>query len=220
MTAKVKPLLYDSIGNPLTSGLLSDEDIQVLKDTEENRDKQLADSGLAKFKLEVLFSKNFSLNAPNAGMLSFWESGTKLHGGGDTIMHICPGKKLKKSDCEAFIPDTSHGLGFLICPHCHTQWEGEDVFGQLLFKLPLPKWAEVLHRYYLKLGGNVDLVMKYYPGSIREASGKEQINELRGEELGKVRGKRVRKVYPLANIIKDTSAGADLERRILDFLRS
>ena len=213
-------ITYSDIANPLAQRPLSEDELDAVRKKQEVLDKLLAEAGKAKFKIEVLFSKNFSLHKTVAGAISFWESGTKLHGGGDAIMHICPGKKLGRSDCDAFIPDPSHGLGFLVCPRCLQLWDGEQVYGQVLYRLPLQRWADVLEGFYLKLQGNADLVMKRYPGSLRQAAENEQKKQQFGESLGEVRGSRQSIVYPLANIIKDTSAGASLNGRILAFLRS
>jgi len=72
-----------------------------------------------------------------------------------------------------------------------------------------------------RLGLNCDVRIKYNYDDIRDASRKEQEKNMHSELLDKVRSRerRVVKVYPLAHIIKDTSAGADLYGRILAFLR-
>jgi hypothetical protein len=88
------------------------------------------------------------------------------------------------------------------------------------FRLSPKKWADVLHRYYVQLGGNADLVLNTMPQRLRVAAEKEQSRQMGGELLGRVRGKRTKLVYTLANLIKDTSAGAGLHDRILAFLRA
>jgi len=187
---------------------------------DKERTKWLDGEVLAKYKLEVLFGRGRSASGAIAGALTFWESGTALHGGGDTAMHVCPGKSKGVNDCDAFIPDTAHGIGFLVCPKCQRQWRPEDVHGQLLLRLPLSKWADVVYRYFVQLEGRVDLVLKYYPESLITVAHAEQEKQLHGERFGTVRGKRSILVYPMKNLIKDTSAGASAHSRILAWLRA
>lgn len=208
------------LSNPLMQGPMSAEEVERLRKKQEAMDKLLAEEGKGKYKIELLLGQGRSAMKPIAGIMTFWESGTKLHGGGDTVMHICPGKSLKYNDCEAFIPDQSHGLGFLICPKCLKRWEGAQVFGQVAAKLDYGGWADKLLHYYQVLGHNADLVLKYYPDSLRNAALLEQGVQRQGEEFGKVRGKRHKLVYPQAHIIKDTSNGADLRKQILRFLKA
>jgi hypothetical protein len=199
---------------------MSDEEVEVLKNKQLAVDKLLADYGAAKYKVEIMFSRDYSMQRPSVGVITFWESGAKLHGGGDSSLYLCPGKTLKRNECTKFIPYQAQGMGILICPHCHVQWKGEEAIGQLLFRLSIQKWAEVLLYYYHSLECNVDLVMKYYPGSLISATEKEQNKQQFGEQFGKVRGKRAKRVYPLSHIIKDTSSGADLYGRFLAFLKA
>jgi hypothetical protein len=218
--ANATPLTYADVANPLAQGVLSESELAVIEAKKKALDKVFQEAGKAKYKVEVMFSKDFSLQKPSVGAVTFWESGAKLHGGGDAGMHICPGKKLGVSNCEAFITDAGHGLDFLVCPSCHQQWRGDQVYGQVLARLSVGKWADVLLSYFHKLQGDVDLCMKYYPGSLREASGKEQARQRFGEELDTVRNQRQIRVYPMKNIIKDISSGADLRGRILAFLKA
>lgn len=208
------PLLELQSSDPF----MSEEEREVLRQQKEALDRLLDDSQLAKYKIEILFGKGFAPSKPSAGVVSFWESGSKFHGGGDTIMHICPGKHLGKNNCEAFIGDEHHGYGNLICPECHSVWEGEQVIGQLLFRLTAAGWASVVLRYYMKLKMRADIYVKYHSEDIRNAAAREQAQQRMGEDLQAARRKRYPRIYPLRNIIKDTNAGADLERRFLAFL--
>lgn len=196
------------------------EEKEVLEKKQAALDKLLEEHNIAKYKIEILFAKDYSPSKPSAGVMSFWESGSKLHGGGDAILHMCPGKDLGKNNCEGFIPDASHGYGFLVCPGCQEMWQGEQVAGQLAFRLMAKDWAKVVLRYYQKLEMKADIYVKYHPGDIRTAAAKEQAKQYMGELLLSARRSRRRRIYPLANIIKDTSAGADLEGRFLAFLRA
>jgi hypothetical protein len=199
---------------------MSKEDRDAFEAKKKALDALLDDKELAKYKIEIMFGKDFSPNKPSSGAVSFWESGSKFHGGGDTLLHFCPGKKKGVNNCEGFIPDHSHGFGFLVCPNCHKSWDGDDVWGQVLARLDAQGWASLVLKYYRKLEMRADIVIKYHPESLRAAAQLEQEKQRMGSDLSKARNKRVSAVYPLKNIIKDTSAGADLEGRFLAFIRA
>lgn len=210
------PLLDIAPSNPF----LSKKDKEAVESKKSALDKLLEDKGLAKYKIDLLFGRNFRLSEPSAGALSFFESGNKLHGGGDTIIHFCPGKGLGRSDCEAPILDGGHGYGFLICPECHTAWQGEQVFGQILARLTPAGWAKLVLKYFLKFGMKADIRIKYHPDDLRSAAMREQNKQKMGDDLNAVRAKRATRIYKLSALIKDTNAGADLEGRILAFIRA
>jgi hypothetical protein len=203
-----------------TNPFMSEEEKQALEQKKTALDKLLEDNNLAKYKIEIMFGKGYAPSKPSHGAVSFWESGSKFHGGGDTIMHMCPGKDLKVSNCEGFIPDGSHGYGFLVCPSCHHPWEGEQVSGQILCRLTAQGWAKLVLKYFMRLEMKADIYVKYHPEDIRSAAAIEQSKQHMGEILLGARRSRRPRIYPLKNIIKDTSAGADLEGRFLAFLRA
>ena len=213
----IKPVLADlAPSNPFMTA----EEKEAVEQKKAALDKLLEAKDLAKYKIELLFGRGFSLHKPSHGGASFWESGNKLHGGGDTIMHMCPGKSLKVNDCEAFIPDTSHGYGFLVCPRCGRSWNGEQVYGQILARLTIQDWTKLVVKYFKKLEMRADIYVKYHPDDIRSAAALEQGKQHMGEILQGARKSRRPRIYPLKNIIKDMNAGADLEDRILAFLRA
>jgi len=199
---------------------LSEEEELSLKKRMAAMDKLLEEKGLAKYKLEIMFERKRSIVAPTFGIMSFWESGTKLHGGGDTRVYICAGKAQKKSDCEAFIPDASTGYGHLVCPECRTVWQGPEVTGEIGARLTMQNWAVLLHKYFMRMGGNADIYMKYPKHDIRVLASVEQQKQLGGEELAKLRRDQQRCIYPLKNILKDVSSGADLLTKFYAFLKA
>jgi hypothetical protein len=217
--ATVTPLA-DPLGLAPSNPFMDAEEKEVLEKRKSALDKLLEEQNIAKYKIEILFAKNYSPSKPSAGIMSFWESGTKLHGGGDTILHMCPGKDLGKNNCDAFIPDASHGYEFLVCPVCHVVWEGAQVSGQIAYRLTAQDWAKVVLKYYQKLEMRADIYMKYHPQDIRTAAALEQSKQHMGDVLLGARRSRRPRIYPLSNILKDTSAGADLEARFLAFLRA
>lgn len=199
---------------------LSKEDKEIFDKKKKALDDLLSQKGLAKYKIDIMFGKGYTNNQPSAGAVSFWESGSKFHGGGDTIMHMCPGKSLRVNECEALIPDASHGYGFLVCPSCNRLWKGEQVHGQVMARLLPTGWAKLVLKYFMKMGMSADIRIKYHPEDIRAATQKELESSKDGDVLDDVRVKRHVRIYPLANIIKDTSAGADLESRFLAFIKA
>ena len=176
----------------------------------------------AKYKIEVLFGKARSTRRPTPGVITFWENGTKFNGGGDVKIYMCPGKYLGVNDCEGFIPDASNTMGKLVCHHCGTVWKAEQAVGEVFLNLGMRKWAEVIYRHFRLLEYHCDIYLKHAPEDIRsQALAQADKATFRGSEaMDRLRAKRARHIYPLRNILKDTSAGADLLGRLYSFLVS
>jgi len=206
----------------LGGGMSSGEQRAVI-DRMKELDKLLAlKTRPAKYKLEVLFNNERSAHKAFGGLVTWWESGSKLHGGGDSKMYMCPGKELAGNGCEALITSSVTGLNFLLCNACGGLWKGEQVHGEVYYRLPMQRWAEVILRWFTWLGMDVDIRLKYSKDDIRTVAMKEQERQLGGELLRKARSsnRRTGGIYTLERIIKDTSAGADLYGRILAFLKA
>lgn len=196
---------------------LSAEDRYAIQQKMTALDKILAEQGKAKYKIELMFGRARSLRKPTPGMLTFWESGMRLHGGGDTKMYICPGKTRRRNECEAFIPMSANGYGFLICPECQMRWTGDDVFGEIGCVLSMADWSRAILKHFIRLGHNADIYVKMSRGDIRALALLEQQRQHKGEKLALARD-RPRYIYPLKNLIKDCSAGSDLLKRLYAFL--
>jgi len=195
------------------------EDKHVLKQKKTAFDKLLEQEQKAKYKIEVMFRHTRRATGLIDGSLSVWESGTKLNGDGDTKAYFCPGKQSKRNDCEAVIPDeTAFGSGRLACPSCGVVWDSEAVFGEVFFKQPTERWADTLVRFYARLGHNADIYLKYPKHDVRAIAAKEQAKQLGGAQYAKLRSEKVLYIYPLKNIIKDTSNGSDLYKRFFALL--
>jgi hypothetical protein len=168
----------------------------------------------------VMFGKKQRNAAITPGILSFWLSGSKFHGGGDEKLYLCPGAYLKKSNCNAMLQESYNVTEGIVCPACGTIWTHEHVIGELMFNLPMRKWAEVLYKYYRLCDYNCDLYLKHALSDLRTVSlaQVERATWKGSQALGSARDKRPRHIYPLRNIIKDTSAGADLLGRFYAFL--
>lgn len=205
---------------------LSEEDKVALTRKMEALDKLLVNERKAKYKLEVFFDEERSMHRPFGGTVTWWDSGTKLHGGGDSKLYVCDNNAdyphLEKRGCGALIPDAASGMTFLVCTKCGALWRNEEVVGEVYYRLSDTKWAYVLLDWFRRLEHDADIRIKYARSDIRTAAMAEVERDRGGELLHKVRDKERRSVsvYPLMNIIKDTSAGADLYKRILAFLRA
>jgi len=197
---------------------LSKEELEAVHERMKLLDELLKTGTKAKYKIEILFTKDRSMHRPTPGAVSFWESGSKLHGGGDGKLYICPGQSLGRNDCSSFIPDSANASSFLWCPRCGIRWQGTEVIGERLAVLPLKKWGEVLLHYFTKLENNADIYVKYAREDIRTKAMLEQARQQGGEKLEKVRNARAKSIYPLKNIVWDTSNGADLLGRFQAFL--
>ncbi len=208
------------------SPLVDERTAQVIKDKLKELGKIRADEVIAQYKLEVMFGTRHTVRGLAYGVLTIWENGTKLHGGGDSSLYVCPGKYTKRNECDAIIPDNAMGLSVVVCPKCAVMWKREELFSEQFFRLPIQRWADVLLYWFVKTGMDADIRLKYsYKHKnldIRGAAGHEQERQMKGDLLGKIRDTqhRVARIYPLKNIIQDTAAGADLYTRILSFVRS
>lgn len=198
--------------------ILTEEEKHDIERKRQQDDVFRSDQGQAKFKIELLFTKEFSIIKPVPGIMSFWESGSQLHGGGDAIIHFCPGKRLGLSNCEHYIPDPSHGYGFLVCPACSKVWKGKDVWGQVIGRHTAKDWAVLIEKYYRRLDMNCDVVIKYHKNDIRGAASAR----FAGESLGIARSsaKRLKRIYLLSSIMADMAGGSALYDRILAFVKA
>lgn len=216
MATHVNPTPIDELDVPR----LNEEQQAELKKRLADADKLLEDKQLAKYKLELMFGPNRSAAGPTIGILSFWESGAKLHGGGDTKLYMCGGKPSGKNECEAFIPDASTGYGFLVCPECGSVWKGPEVTGEIIANLTMQNWAHVVHKYFVRLGHNADIYVRHAKEELRKKAQLEQEFDKGGELLDRARSKRVKYIYPLKNIIRDTANGADLLTQFYKLLKA
>lgn len=218
MTATVREVKYAPDRELIE---LPEEEQKIIQSKLNALQKLLADDQIkAKYKLEVLFGKARSTWKPTSGALTFWENGSKFHGGGDAKIYLCPGKLTGRNECSSPIPDFANTSNTLICPKCGIAWPCEKVIGELFFNLPMRKWAEVLYDYFRKFDCHCDIYLKHAPDDIRSISlAQRDKPTFRGSELlDKTRAKRARHIYPLRNILKDVSAGADVLGRFYAFL--
>ena len=210
-------------GDLYASAAVTEAEVEAARQNMLTLKKAAAEKRVALYKIEVQFGRNHHVNGESTyGMLTLWESGTKLHGGGDAMLYVCPGKYMKRNDCEHVIPDAVNGRSVVVCPSCLTAWSNQQLIGQHAYRFSIQTWAEVIQTWFLRLDMNADLRIKYFYDDIRAASAAEQEKELRGELLEKARAapRRISRVYLLNDLIKEVNAGASMYTRILAFLRT
>ena len=189
----------------------------------------------ADYRIQIWFKSERSRDKPVDYTLSFWESGKRLHGGGDESMFICfrnndapkvrpfevaalrgganYEKKATERGCgglipgDMILPDTS-----VICPHCSARHLTEHIGDSIFYRSSITKCSEVLAHWWTELKGNADIYVKYHPTDIRYRSmlhtdGIKKAKELKGAVL-----------YPLPNILKDMSGGKELTRAFKDLI--
>ena len=191
----------------------------------EQAEKVYKTLGRAKYKVELLFWHKHAMHTTaTVGLLTFWENASKLNGGADSKLYVCDtvDRDSRKVGCKRIIPDTAQGYGIVVCPHCTTSWNTSEMVGELIYKKTIQGWADLIVGWMQKLELSVDLVMKYNRDDIRVVTAVEQEKQHMGDKLGLARSgaRRTTVTYTLANIIKDTSAGADLRSRVLAFLKA
>lgn len=221
---------------------LTEEDRDGVKQRMLAVDKLFSEQGLAKYKIELMFGlsrSGTSRHLPIPGIIQYLESGGKTHAGGDVKLYICPGKTFKQqglhecatpahkehhlpapktSDCEAPLVFSRNGFGLIYCGACRQLWAAEQVVGEIAYRLPMRKWAEVVYKHFRTLEMNADVVVKFTYDDLRAATLMEQARELRGDKLTPVRQNRPTGIYRLPAILKDVNAGADLLKRFYAFL--
>ena len=175
---------------------------------------------VAKYKLEIIFGKVRTGRGLTPGAVTFWANGTKFHGGGDDKLYLCPGRRQRKSDCEAVLQAAYNSAIGITCPACGVTWPNEEVIGEIFLNLDMRKWALALYNLFCRFECDCDLYLKHAATDVRSiaiAQSKQQ-TWAGSKNLEKARSTRARVIYPLRNIITDTSAGADPLRRFYDFI--
>jgi len=169
----------------------------------------------ASYKIEIQFGPNRSTWKPFGGMMSIFLSGTQMHGGGDEKVYICP-----DDSCRGIVHPQDRFGGSVVCRKCNMTWPETKLVGELFFVLTPQHWAEVIEKWFMVLESKADIYLKYHRLDIRVHAEIEQEKQKGGEFLNKARNARGMHIYPLKNIIKDTSHGANLRERFLAFVRA
>lgn len=166
----------------------------------------------AKYKIEVFFGPDRTLRGPNLTQVQFFESGNKMHGGGDQLMWLCKNPEDERLGCGAFIPGDAIRDGIAMCPGCRQMVKASALTERLIARPTTRTLAKSLAIWFRKLGSNADIYCKYDQEDIRYIS---MVKRLGAKRAHKLRGLHL---YPLRNILRDTSNGATVEDRIFAFL--
>lgn len=178
----------------------------------------------ARYKLEVAFTQKRSVHRPYIGVVTAWSNGGYDSGGGDEAVYFCPTPVEKNGQtrtCSSPIDLKWIGKNVAVCPSCNRAVKPVDLAGQIIAKLYARQWAELLVKMWATLGCDADIRMGLLKGDLRRVTNEELSNKkLGGDSLRAVRSTREWAIYPLRNILKDTSTGANLATRIYAFLNS
>ena len=203
---------------------LSAKESQAVAEKLKSIDTLFEGKALAKYKIEIQFGKARSTSKPFHGALSLYLSGTKLNGGGDEKMYMCP-----KEGCTGIIlPIGRHveatkdgkAIARAPCSKCQIMWDENAMIGELFFNLTAKNWATAVHKMFVRLDHNADIYLKYHRNDIRYLAALEAARHAGGVEIAKARTTRGLHIYPLKNLIKDTAAGSQLYERILAFINA
>lgn len=203
---------------------LSDGETLAIAARMKSLKKFFDDKVRAQYKIEIQFGKARSTWKPFHGAMSLYLSGTKLNGGGDEKLYMCP-----RNDCDGiilpidrFVEETKKGkaIARVPCPSCQIMWAEDDLVGELFFNLVAKDWASAVLKMFARLDHSADIYLKYHRKDIRVQASIEMSKHAGGELLAEARKSRGLHIYPLKNIIKDTGAGAQLYDRILAFINA
>jgi hypothetical protein len=182
----------------------------------------------ATYKIQIWFRSNRTLHAPIAYSLSFWESGKRLHGGGDEMMLICRrnegAQRLTPFDrvssksnnglgCNGLIPGgIAEDKGVIVCPHCYAKHEMGQIGDSIFYRTSAEQAAERLAWWWRKLDCSADIYAKFNQTDPRT------VMMARNYDARTAREKKGLTIYPLENILKDTLTGSTLESRFKAFI--
>ena len=178
-------------------------------------ERELEDRTVARYKLDLTLTADFSLSRHSPGFLTFWESGTRLNGEGDARVYLCP-----TATCEAVIPDASRALGMAVCPKCHEAWNEKELVGEIYANLWPQGWAARIAMSFRTLHMNADVRIIHPRQPIRSTT-LENVEHVTGiDKIDLARETRRVRVRLLKDIMRDLSAGADMERCFLAFIKA
>lgn len=203
------------------------ENVELTEELEKKlKELNLADAKetKARFKLEIYFAGGPRRGTEFKGALYAWTNGGFLNGGGDGSVYFCPqvldrGNGVKHT-CLHPIDVQFVQAKRAVCVHCRTVTHEADLVGQIINTMEIAKWAQFITMMFHRLECNADIRICVARGSIRRAKELETERSRGGEQYARVDAQREWITYPLASIIRDTSTGSPLERRIRAFLEA
>lgn len=167
----------------------------------------------AKYKIEVTFGPQRTTNGPNMVGIIVWESGKHFHGGGDEMAYFCKDNREGHDEgCWSVISGSNIKSGMAFCPNCQRMVNVELLTNQKIGRVSTRNLVKDLEKLFRQLGSNADIYVKYHYDDPRyRAMAKEK-----GEKVARrLKGMHI---YPLKNILRDTSNGASIDNRFFAFL--
>lgn len=206
---------------------LDEQEQAAIRSRMEAVDKLFAQTNQAKYKLEIQFHEKRSTWQPFAGVMYFLLSGNKLHGGGDTKIYLCG-----LDGCHGIVNPPEHTVTDLdtpleqesrprvICPKCNQIQFADQLWGERLLRLTAQHWAQAIYDNFRYLEQNADVMLILHHSDLQKMTGLEIEKNADSAILDGARRARQKVIYPLKNLIKDVSAGADMYKRFLAFVTS
>lgn len=169
----------------------------------------------AKYKIELTFGPKRTVNGPNRVGIQVWESGKKFHGGGDELMFFCKDNRAgQDAGCWSVIPGDSIRNGIAFCSHCNMAINADYLTNMSIGFVSSKFLSEELTKLFHRLGSNADIYIKYHKTDMRY----QAMAKAKGEDVAaRLKGMHI---YPLKNILKDTSNGASVSGRFYAFVTS
>lgn len=196
----------------------------------------------ATHKIELFLGKRRSSLAHkyNDGVVTIWESGRRLHGGGDEKMYWCG-----YDVCGMPFSTDNFGFMHVVCPKCQKELfldpgskqlhidqqrkEGKDasarqlaalpmVVGEKFFKLSIWKLVDLLEKTFNQLNRDADIYLKFAPADLRFDKNHMNFRDIEQVQTARVERKPV--IYPLGRLVKDLTAGAEIRVLLHAFLTS
>lgn len=168
----------------------------------------------ARFKIELKFREERSLLDDVSVGWQVYESGKHLHGGGDELVYWCLSSDGLEQGCGAPIIGSNIIQGVALCMGCNRQINAAMLTSNFVIRMTLRKLAQETAKLWRKLDGSADIYCKFSPEDIRY---KIMVKKIGSDKARKLQGLFI---YPLTNLIKDTSAGSSLESRLEAFFKA
>jgi hypothetical protein len=168
----------------------------------------------ARYKIEIKFEQNRTTAGLNKIMWQVFESGKHLHGGGDELLYWCQSRKGDEG-CKAPISGSSIFHGRAYCSNCKALVNAELLTAQFFCVTYVHKLGDYMANLWrTKLDCSADIYVKFHPDDWRYKAMELKIGADRARELQGLL------IYPLANILKDTAAGASLTDQFTKFFKA
>ncbi len=189
------------------------ESLSKEKKVDPELEKTLGGEVVAKYKIEVTFTKNRSTIHTNHVGIQIWESGKRFHGGGDELMYWCKDNREDRDNgCWAPIPSDCIQSGVAICPNCKMAVNADLLTNMKIGNVYMDTLAVDLAKTFRSLGSNADIYLKFHKTDVRYLA---MLKDKGPDVARRLKGMAI---YPLKNIITDTQHGADLVKRFKAFI--